>query len=97
MEGRQDITTGPLYKDTNASLNDTDIMPHNLTKFSEMNNSIQELKTADIMVGEHQMMEESGGAADHALDGRKDLIAVMESDVVNEARNEITSVMSSLN
>lgn len=86
---------GPLFRDTNASLNETDIMPHNLTKFSEMNNSIQVLKTADIMVGEHQMMDHS--AVEHVMAGQVELKPTIDGDLVNEARNEMTSVMSSLN
>ena len=57
-----------------------------------VNNSIQVLKPADIVMGEHQMLEDTLGDgtdkkdADYALD-----------NLMNEARNEITSVMSSLN
>lgn len=47
-----------MHNDSNASLNETDAIPHNLTKFSEMNNSIQVLKPADIIKGEHQMIQE---------------------------------------
>lgn len=67
-----------------------------------MNNSIQVLKTADIMVGEHQMMEDSGTAVDDQINtGQQELKPTNNvldgADVVNEARNEMTSVMSSLN
>jgi hypothetical protein len=60
LEGQQQskIAGGPLLNDSNASLNDTDALPANLTKFSEMNNSIQVLKPSEIIKGEHQMIEE---------------------------------------
>lgn len=54
LEGKDAL--GPVHREEDMGFNETDAVPHNLTKFSEMNNSIQVLKTADIIKGEQQMV-----------------------------------------
>ena len=92
LEGQQQnklASCGPQIIESNTSLNETDALPHNLTKFSEMNNSIQVLKPADIIKGEHQMIQE--------LNEKDCQDSFPFMDMLNDGRNEMTSVMSSLN
>ena len=85
---------GPLHNESKASLNETDAVPHNLTKFSEMNNSIQVIKAADLIHSgeEHYVLDEQENKDEEPSFPLMDILKQGEHNVV-----DATSAISSLN